>query len=230
MTEQRQDPSAGFGPADVDILERESPWRGFFRMDRLRLRHRLFEGGWSRELTRELFVRQEAAGVLPWDPVRDEVLLIEQFRAGALDYRDSPWCLEVIAGIADQAGESLEDMVRREAQEEAGLTLETVIPLPSYLVSPGGSNERMSLFFAVADLSAAGGVHGNSEEGEDIRVHRVPLADIPALMQAGKLDNAPCLIALQWLQINHATLRKRHLPLEFQAPPESQASPESREE
>ncbi|WP_111655614.1 NUDIX domain-containing protein [Isoalcanivorax indicus] len=208
----------GFGPQDVEILSRESPFRGFFRLDRLRLRHRLFAGGWSRELTRELFVRTEAAGVLPWDPVRDEVLLIEQFRAGALDYRDTPWCLEVIAGIADQQGESLEDMIRREAQEEAGLTLEALIPLPSYLVSPGGSNERMTLFFAVTDLSAAGGLHGNAAEGEDIRVLRVPLAEIPALMEAGRLDNAPCLIALQWLQLHHAALRRQYLSVHDTCP------------
>ena len=199
---------APFGPDDVEILERESPFRGFFRLDRLRLRHRLFAGGWSRELTRELFVRTEAAGVLPWDPVRNEVLLIEQFRAGALDYRDTPWCLEIIAGIADKPGESLEDMIRREAQEEAGITLTELRPLPSYLVSPGGSNERMTLFFAVADLADVGGLHGAADEGEDIRVHRVPMADIPGLLSAGALDNAPCLIALQWLQLNHEALRR----------------------
>ncbi|MBZ2190287.1 NUDIX domain-containing protein [Alcanivorax sp. JB21] len=199
---------APFGPDDVQILERESPFRGFFRLDRLRLRHRLFAGGWSRELTRELFVRNEAAGVLPWDPVRDEVLLIEQFRAGALDYRDTPWCLEIIAGIADKAGESLADMICREAQEEAGITLTQLRPLPSYLVSPGGSNERMTLFFAMADLANAGGLHGAAEEGEDIRVHRVPMADIPALLETGVLDNAPCLIALQWLLLNHDALRR----------------------
>ena len=195
-----------FSREDVEIIERESPYQGFFRLDRLRLRHRLFNGGWSRELTRELFVRTEAVAVLPWDPVRDEILLVEQFRVGALDFRDSPWCLELIAGIQDQASESLEDLVRREAEEEAGILLDQLTRLPSYLASPGGSNERLSLFFAATDLSGAGGVHGNPEEGEDIRVLRVPVADVPALIDSGRLDNAPCLVALHWLMLHHPRL------------------------
>ncbi|AJD46891.1 ADP-ribose pyrophosphatase [Isoalcanivorax pacificus W11-5] len=199
-----------FSRSDVDIIERESPYEGFFRLDRLRLRHRLFNGGWSRELTRELFVRTEAVAVLPWDPVRDEILLVEQFRVGALDFRDSPWCLELIAGIKDKDDESLEDLVRREAQEEAGISLGELIRLPGYLASPGGSNERLSLFFAVTDLSGAGGVHGQPDEGEDIRVLTVPMAEVPALIDAGQLDNAPCLVALHWLMLHHQRLRGQY--------------------
>ncbi len=200
----------GFSRKDVEIIERESPYRGFFRLDRLRLRHRLFNGGWSRELTRELFVRTEAVAVLPWDPVRDEILLVEQFRVGALDFRPSPWCLELIAGIRDVAGESLEQLVRREAQEEAGIALGELVPLPSYMASPGGSNERLHLFFAEADLGNAGGVHGHPEEGEDIRVQTVTVAQVPALIESGQLDNAPCLIALHWLMLHHQRLLQRH--------------------
>lgn len=195
---------------DVDIIERKSPYQGFFRLDRLRLRHRLFNGGWSRELTRELFVRTEAVAVLPWDPLRDEILLVEQFRVGALDFRDSPWCLELIAGIRDKDDESLEELVRREAREEAGITLGELVALPSYLASPGGSNERLSLFFAVTDLSAAGGIHGQPDEGEDIRVLTVPVAEVPALIDAGQLDNAPCLVALHWLMLHHQRLRAQY--------------------
>lgn len=200
----------GFTRDDVEIITRESPYQGFFRLDRLRLRHRLFNGGWSRELTRELFVRTEAVAVLPWDPVRDEILLVEQFRVGALDFRGSPWCLELIAGIRDQPDESLEQLVRREAQEEAGITLGELTPLPGYLASPGGSNERLHLFFAEADLAAAGGVHGHPEEGEDIRVQTLPVAQVSALIEAGQLDNAPCLIALHWLLLHHQRLLARH--------------------
>jgi len=148
--------------------------------------------------------------VLPWDPLRDEILLVEQFRVGALDFRDSPWCLELIAGIRDKDDESLEELVRREAREEAGITLGELIALPSYLASPGGSNERLSLFFAVTDLSAAGGIHGQPDEGEDIRVLTVPVAEVPALIDAGQLDNAPCLVALHWLMLHHQRLRAQY--------------------
>lgn len=195
---------------DVEILERESPFQGFFRLDRLRLRHRLFNGGWSRELTRELFVRTEAVAVLPWDPVRDEILLVEQFRVGALDYRATPWCLELIAGIQDKPGESLEDLVRREAREEAGIELGELTALPGYLASPGGSNERLNLFFAIADLGGAGGIHGHPDEGEDIRVLTVPFSQAQALIDAGEVDNAPCLVALHWLMLHHERLLARY--------------------
>lgn len=191
-----------FGDDDWELLERETPFSGFFRLDRLTLRHRLYRGGWSRPMTRELFVRHQAVAVLPWDPVRETVLLVEQFRVGAIEGRPTPWCLELIAGICDQPGESLEEVARREAREEADLELGEIQPLYDYMASPGGSNERLQLFVAEADLSDVGGVHGNAEENEDIRVVTVSLDEVPALMAAGLVDNAPALIALQWLMLD----------------------------
>ncbi len=199
-----------FDRKDLEIIRRQPLFQRFFRLDEIRFRHRLYQGGWSGEVVREVFIRTEAAGVLPWDPRLDEVLLIEQCRAGALDYRDNPWCLEIVAGIADKADEPMEALVRREAHEEAGIELGHIIPLPSYLASPGGSNERMHLFLATADLSSAGGIHGNREENEDIRVLRFAVAELPQLMDQQLLDNAPALIAIQWLLANHDRLRAQH--------------------
>lgn len=150
-------------------------------------------------MTRELFVRQHAVAVLPWDPRREEVLLVEQFRVGAVEGRRSPWCLELIAGICDQPGERLDEVARREAREEAGLVLNELTPLYDYMASPGGSNERLQLFAAQADLSAAGGIHGSADENENIRVVTAALEEVPELMASGLVDNAPALIALQWL-------------------------------
>lgn len=195
---------------DVDIRERAALYDGFFRLDQLRLRHRLYQGGWSEEIRRELFVRHRAVGVLPWDPERDELLLIEQFRVGALDYRDNPWCLEIIAGIADKENECLETLARREAQEEAGIRLDQLIVITDYLVSPGGSNERMLLYLATANLDGADGIYGHPDEAEDIRVVRLPVAELPEVLAAGVLDNAPALIALQWFQANHDQLRHKY--------------------
>jgi ADP-ribose pyrophosphatase len=195
--------------SDVEILERETPFKGFFRVDRLTLRHRLFAGGWSAPLKRELFMRQEAAAALPYDPQRGEILLVEQFRVGALEWRDSPWCLEMIAGIADKEGESAEDLIRREAVEEAGVELGEMEPIAHYMPSPGGSNERLRIFIARADLSQAGGLFGHPEEGEDIRAFTLPVTEIPALLASGRVDNAASIIALQWMLLHKTALDAR---------------------
>lgn len=198
-----------FTQADVEVLERETPFQGFFRVDALTLRHRQYEGGWGKPVRRELFVRPRAAAVLPYDPQRGEILLVEQFRVGALEWRDSPWCLELIAGLADKDGESPEDLIRREAVEEAGLTLGAMETVAHYMPSPGGTDERLHVFIGQADLEGAGGIFGCPEEGEDIRALTVPVAQIPALLTSGRVDNAASLIALQWLLLHRADLDAR---------------------
>ena len=202
-------PEPQFSASDVEILQRETPFQGFFRVDRLTLRHRLFRGGWSAPLKRELFMRRDAAAALPYDPQRGEILLVEQFRVGALEWRDSPWCLEMIAGIADKDGESAEELIRREAIEEAGVTLTDMEQIAHYMPSPGGSNERLRIFVARADLTNAGGVFGHQGEGEDIRAFTVPVNDIPALLGSGRLDNAASIIALQWMLLHRSSLDAR---------------------
>ncbi|HEX5678451.1 MAG TPA: NUDIX domain-containing protein [Alcanivorax sp.] len=190
----------------MEVLKRETPFQGFFRLDRLHLRHRLFEGGWSGTVQRELFVRPPAAAVLPYDPRRGEILMVEQFRVGALDWRDTPWCLELIAGLADKEGEPVADLVRREAQEEAGVEIGEMKRVAHYMPSPGGSNERLQVFVGRADLSGAGGVHGVAEENEDIRVVVRPVSEMEALLRSGRVDNAASLIALQWLLLHRTEL------------------------
>ncbi len=198
-----------FSQDDVEILERETPFQGFFRVDALTLRHRQYEGGWGKPVRRELFVRPRAAAVLPYDPVRGEILLVEQFRVGALEWRASPWCLELIAGLADKEGESAEDLIRREAVEEGGLTLGAMETVAQYMPSPGGTDERLHVFVGQADLEGAGGIFGCPEEGEDIRALTVPVEQIPALLESGLVDNAASLIALQWLLLHRAELDAR---------------------
>ena len=197
------------GGDDWELLGRDTPFRGFFRLDRVTLRHRLYWGGWSASMTRELFMRHQAVAVLPYDPGRQEVLLVEQFRVGALERAGSPWCLELIAGIADRAEEPLEELARREAREEAGLDLGAMTPLYDYMASPGGSDERLKLFVAHADLFGVGGIHGKPEENEDIRVVSAGLDEVNELMREGWVDNAPALIALQWLLLHHDRLEQQ---------------------
>jgi ADP-ribose pyrophosphatase len=195
-----------FGAEDYQVLKRERCFDGFFKIDKLTIRHRLFEGGWIESLQRELFVRDDATCLLPYDPVLDKVLLIEQFRVGACGRERSPWLLELVAGI-NEPGEPPESVARREAVEEAAVEVGELISICEYFVSPGGNSERVRIYCGQADLSAhEGGVHGLDEEGEDIRVHLLSRAEAYALVQNGCIDNAASIIALQWLQLNHPML------------------------
>jgi ADP-ribose pyrophosphatase len=186
----------------IEILEKVRAFQGYFRIDRYRLRHSLHEGGMSAEITREVFERGHAVGVLPFDPARDEVVLIEQFRIGAHAAGDDPWLTEIVAGIIDE-GESMEDVALRETEEEAGLRPGELLPMVSYLVSPGGASEKVDLYLARVDASGAGGIHGLDHEHEDIRVFALPFAEAAALVDAGRINNAMTLIALLWLVRRH---------------------------
>lgn len=191
----------------VEIVEREACFRGFYALDRLHLRHEQFGGGMGPVISRELFVRHDAVCVLPYDPLRDRVVLIEQFRVGALDKSAHPWLLEVVAGLVDK-DESPEEVAHREAMEEAGLTLGELWPVTAYYPSPGGSDERVQLYVGRCDSEGAGGIHGLAEEGEDIRVLVLSLDEALAAMNAGRIDNAASIIALQWLALNRAEVRQ----------------------
>ena len=193
-------------PLGIRVQAHSTVYSGYLKVDRYKLSHEHYQGGWSKVLDREVMHRKEISAVLPYDPVRGEILLVEQFRVGALEWRDTPWCLELIAGIADKDGESAADLIRREAVEEAGLTLGTMEPIAAYMPSPGGTNERLQVFVGHADLAGAGGIFGCPDEGEDIRAVTVSANDIPALLESGKVDNAASLIALQWLLLNRDRL------------------------
>ncbi len=156
---------------DVELVSRETLFQGYLRVERLRLRHRLFAGGMGGEVVREVVERGHAVGVLPYDPVQDRVVLIEQFRVGVYlhDPTRSPWSLEIIAGIIEP-GESAAAVSHREAEEEAGLKLEALEPMLDYYSSPGALSEHFRLFCARVDSTGAGGIHGLAAESEDIRV------------------------------------------------------------
>ena len=193
---------------DVEVVEREACFRGFYQLDRLHLRHRLFAGGMGKLISREQFVRHDAVCVLPYDPQRDCVVLIEQFRVGALDKSLNPWLIELVAGLIDK-DEQPEQVARREAVEEAGLELAELWPLTQYYPSPGGSDERVHLYVGRCDSRGAGGVHGLEDEGEDIRVLVWSLDEALAAVANGRIDNAASIIALQWLALNRAKVRER---------------------
>lgn len=186
----------------IDILDKECVYDGYFNIDRYRLRHGLHEGGMSNEIVREVFERGHAVGILPFDPERDEVVMIEQFRVGAFAAGAEPWLTEIVAGIIEQ-GETAVEVAHREITEESGLESEELWPMVRYLASPGGTSETVELFLGRVDASLAGGIHGLDHEEEDIRVFALPYAEAVTLVTEGKIGNAMTLIALQWLILHH---------------------------
>ncbi|QVM96303.1 NUDIX domain-containing protein [Pseudomonas sp. B21-012] len=193
-------------PSQVEIVDRATCYKGFYRLDKVRLRHELFAGGMGREISRELFVRHDAVCVLPYDAQRDEVVLIEQFRVGAIGKVDNPWLIELVAGLIDK-DEQPEEVAHREAEEEAGLVFSTLWPMTRYFPSPGGSDEFVHLYLGRCSSVGAGGLHGLEEEGEDIRVKVWAFEDALQAVRDGKIANAATIIALQWLALNRAEVR-----------------------
>ncbi|MEP1552600.1 MAG: ADP-ribose diphosphatase [Paraglaciecola sp.] len=190
-----------FSTEDVEIVKKESLFEGFFKMVKYDFKHKLYEGGWSKVIEREVFERGNAVAVLLYDAMLEEFVMIEQFRIGALSNPQSPWLLEVVAGIIDP-DETPENVCRREALEEAGVTIKKITPALNYLPSPGGCTERLHLFVGEVDASQAGGVHGLEYESEDILVHRVSVVDAMAWLEEGKIDNSATIIVLQWFAMN----------------------------
>lgn len=189
-----------------EISEETPVYQGFFNMFRLKLRHTLFQGGWSGELTRELFHRGTCVAVIPYDPINDKVVLIEQFRVGALKFKTDPWLLEIVAGAVEE-GESPPEVARREALEEAGCEIKHLIRLYEFFTTPGGSSEKITLFCGIVDTGKLGGFHGLAEEDEDIRLDVVSFEEAKSLMENGIIDSAIPIVALQWLAANRDRLR-----------------------
>lgn len=193
---------------DVELLGTDPLHRGRFSVDRYRLRFRTFSGAWSAEVAREVFERGHSVAVLPYDPVHDEVVLIEQIRIGAYAAGDEqPWLWEIVAGVID-AGETPDDVARRETMEETGLALTDVVALGEFYVSAGAVSERNRLYVGRVDSTGAGGLHGLSEEGEDIRAFAMSADAAFAAMAAGRIRTAAAFAALTWLKCERAALRK----------------------
>lgn len=177
-------------------------------MEQVRLKHRLFAGGWSATLSRELFVRGSAVAAIVYDPRLKVIGMVEQFRIGLVDASEkeaSPWCLEVVAGMSEPS-ETPEEVMLRELHEEAGVTPEKLVFICDYYSSPGGTSENLHLYCAIADLSEAGGLFGLAEEGEDIRFVALPEDEVFSSLYSGRYNNAATLICLQWLQMHRHTL------------------------
>lgn len=205
---------APLGFDDVELLEQDTAYAGYFKVDRYRFRHRKYDGTWSEPMVREIFERGHAVAVVLYDPAKDKMVLIEQFRPGAwvatqephLAGAFTPWLIEIVAGIIDE-GETAQAVARREALEEAGCVVREMRPIGPILTTPGGSSETVVLYLGLVDAPETGGIFGLEEEHEDIRVLLASPDEVWGWMDQGRVVNCAALAALQWFRIHQDDLR-----------------------
>jgi ADP-ribose pyrophosphatase len=195
---------------EFEILDKEIVYPGFFRMEKYRLKHTLFAGGWSSEISRELFVRGSCVAVLLYDPYADKVVLIEQFRAGAILQPDRAWLIEIVAGAIEK-GETAEEVAYRESFEEAGCEIQDLMVINEFYTTPGCSAERITLFCGKIDSSQAGGIHGLDHEDEDIFVRAVDFGEAYRMVEDNEIESGIPIIAILWLALNREKLRQKWL-------------------
>jgi ADP-ribose pyrophosphatase len=193
---------------NAEVVRHEVAFQGYFKVGRYFFRHSLHGGGESKVIAREVFERGQAAAVLPYDPARDEVILIRQFRAGSFVAGRHPFTWEAVAGIIE-ANETAEAMVRRESIEEAGVPLADTLPIASVMLTPGACSESCEIFLGRVDTKNAGGIHGVPSEDEDILVKVLPFTEAYAMVKRNEVDNAVAMLALQWLALHRDEVRKR---------------------
>lgn len=191
------------------IIEESTAFKGFFSLLKYRLRHTLYRGGWSEVISRELFHRGDCVAVLPYDPVRDRVVLIEQFRVGAIKTSPVPWLWEIVAGAIEE-GETPEAVAHRETLEEAGCTIQELIRIGCFYPTPGGCSETITLFCALIDSAGVDGVYGLAEEHEDIRALSLDFGTAMQWLESETIRAAAPIIGLQWLALNRDSLRARY--------------------
>ncbi|WP_417552478.1 NUDIX domain-containing protein [Marinomonas fungiae] len=196
--------------SDVEVTKDEVVYDGFFKMHKRELRHRKFNGEWSEYMTREMMVRSDAICVLLFDPVLDKLLMIEQFRP-CLPEHESPWLLEVVAGMVEE-GEADEDVARREAFEEAGVEIKRLEYMFRFVPSPGGLVEHLRMYAGEIDSSAVDleATLGLDEEHEDIKLHLFDTSDVMSLLEQ-EIVNASAIMALQWFALHGAKLKQKWL-------------------
>ena len=197
-----------YSKKDVDVLKDECLYKGFFEMRKLTLKHKKFNGQWSNPMTREMMVRNDAVCVLLFDPAADKVLLIEQFRPTMLR-SESPWLLELVAGMVEE-GETDEEVARRESLEEAGVVVKRLEYMFKFVPSPGGLVEYLRMYAGEFDSSSVDltKTHGLDDENEDIKLHLMTSDEAIALLEQD-VENASTIMGLQWFTLNKTKLVKR---------------------
>jgi ADP-ribose pyrophosphatase len=195
---------------NIDIIETKVCYDGFFKLLRYKLKHQLFAGGWSEELLREIVERGQAVAILPYDPISDQVIMIEQFRPGAINHPNGAWLWEIVAGIIE-TGETAVEVAHRETIEETACQVSDILPICEFFVSPGCCTETTTLFCGRVDARKVkeASIHGVASEHEDIQVHVISFSKALTMLQTGKIRFAPAIIALQWLALHREDVKAK---------------------
>ncbi|MCP4284757.1 MAG: NUDIX domain-containing protein [Gammaproteobacteria bacterium] len=193
-----------------ELIDSTNQYTGFLKLDRHSIRHESYHGYWCQTIQRERLEQLCAVQVLMYDPQSDELVMVEQFRIGAMGQLDEPWILEPVGGFKD-VGEAPEQVAHREALEEANCELLELMHIGDFFVSPGLSSERIHLYCARVDSSGAGGIHGLAHEGEEVKVVVMPAKQvIDELFE--RINSTSAIIAIQWFAANREQLRQRWCP------------------
>ena len=205
-------PSPSPSHPDLALESDETVWNGRFALQRIKFRNRRFDGEMSAVRTWELWRRGQAAALLPYDPVTDAVVLIEQFRLPALAAGVAPVMVEVPAGLCDP-GEDPAVTLIREAEEEMGITPRRLARIGDFLLTPGGCDERVFLYVGEIDVPPADadglvGTAGLAAEHEDIRIRVWAATRAIEAALAGEFPNSVTSLALLWLASKRDWLRR----------------------
>lgn len=195
-----------FSRKNLTIVKKEVIWQGYFKMLKYYFTHSLFDGATSGVIERELFERDTAVAVIPYDPMTDEIVLVQQIRVGTFEHDVNPWMTELVAGMIEE-GEMPDDVAKRELYEETGLTCHCLEKIMSYLVSPGGTSEKIELYIAYVDAASAKEIAGLESEGEDIKTLTLKASDAIEKLSQGEFQNGVTIIGLQWLALNHQRIK-----------------------
>jgi len=183
------------------IINKKNIYNGFFKMNEVILKYKKYDGSWSKNVKRELFGGSQVSAVLPYDPIKKEIVLIKQFRPGTISKNFDNYLNEIVAGIIDP-GEDPTETAKRECLEETGCKVKRLIPIQGYFPAPGSSESFYHLFLAEIDTFEGERIMGLKSENEDILVKSYKINEIKKKMQNKEIINGLSLIALQWFFLN----------------------------
>lgn len=183
------------------IVSKKNLYDGFFKMNEIVLKYKKYDGTWTNSISRELFGGAQVSAVLPYDPLKKEIILIQQFRPGTISKNLDNYLIEIVAGIIDE-GETPEDAAKRECFEETGCVIKKLIPIQGYFPAPGSSESFYHLFLGETETFSGTRIMGLENENEDIKVQSFKSSKVREIMQKGKILNGLTLIALQWFFLN----------------------------